>query len=80
MSEEFNKKELSEREICTKYITPAIEKSGWDKISQIREEVTLTSGKNIVRRKTVKRCKDNIAKVLSMGNIQSVIADTSLDS
>ena len=25
-----SKKELSERDICTKYISPAIEKAGWD--------------------------------------------------
>ena len=34
----MNKKDLSERDICTKFITPAIIKSGWDKDSQIREE------------------------------------------
>lgn len=39
------KKELSERDICTKFITPAIIKSGWDKDSQIREEVSFTAGK-----------------------------------
>ncbi|MFH2122899.1 MAG: four helix bundle suffix domain-containing protein [Pseudomonadota bacterium] len=25
----MNKKQLSERDICTKYITPALEKAGW---------------------------------------------------
>ena len=25
-----SKKELSERDICTKYIQPALEKAGWD--------------------------------------------------
>ena len=29
----MNKKDLSERDICTKFITPAIIKSGWDKDS-----------------------------------------------
>ena len=33
------KKNLSERDICTKYITPAIEKGGWDIKRQVREEV-----------------------------------------
>ena len=32
------KKSLSERDIITKYILPAIEASGWDKQTQIREE------------------------------------------
>ena len=27
----INKKALSERDICTKFITPAIDKAGWDK-------------------------------------------------
>lgn len=45
----MNKKDLSERDICTKYITPAIKKAGWDIHSQIREEVTLTAGRVIVK-------------------------------
>lgn len=45
----INKKDLSERDICTKYITPAIEKAGWDKFYQIREEVYFTDGRIIVR-------------------------------
>ena len=53
----MNKKELSERDICTKFITPAIIKSGWDKDSQIREEVSFTAGKVIVRGKLVSRGK-----------------------
>jgi len=44
-----NKKNLSERDICTKFITPALEKVGWDKLRQLREEVTFTAGKVIVR-------------------------------
>jgi len=44
-----NKKDLSERDICTKYITPAIEKSGWDKHTQFLEEVSFTDGKIYVR-------------------------------
>jgi type I restriction enzyme R subunit len=33
----MNKKELSERDICTKFITPAVTQDGWDLLSQIRE-------------------------------------------
>jgi len=47
----MNKKALSERDICTKFITPALERSGWDIVSQIREEFPLTSGRVIVRGK-----------------------------
>lgn len=51
------KKDLSERDICTKFITPAILKAGWNKDSQIREEVSFTAGKVIVRGKLVSRGK-----------------------
>lgn len=47
----MSKKDLSERDICTKYITPAIEQSGWDIATQIREEFPLTNGRIIVRGK-----------------------------
>lgn len=45
----MNKKQFSERDICTKFITPAIDKAGWDVTSQIREEVSFTDGKIYVR-------------------------------
>ena len=46
-----DKKKLSERDICTKFITPAILEAGWDLHSQIREEVSFTKGRIIVRGK-----------------------------
>lgn len=51
----MNKKDLSERDICSKYITPALIQSGWDLQKQIREEVTFTDGRVIVRKKLVTR-------------------------
>lgn len=51
----MNKKALSERDICTKFITPAIEKSGWDKLTQLLEEVSFTDGKIYVRGKLTAR-------------------------
>ena len=45
----MDKKKLSERDICTKFITPAIEQAGWDIQSQVREEVSFTAGRIIVR-------------------------------
>ena len=48
----MNKKSFSERDICTKFITPAIEKSGWDINKQVLEEVSFTDGKIYVRGKT----------------------------
>lgn len=47
--------ELSERDICSKYITPAIVGAGWDLETQIFEEKTLTDGRIIVRGKLVMR-------------------------
>ena len=46
-----DKKKLSERDICSKFITPAILEAGWDLHSQIREEVSFTKGRIIVRGK-----------------------------
>src|SRR6201988_4486396 len=53
----MNKKELSERDICTQYITPAVKNPGWDEILQIREAVSFTKGRIIVRGKLVTRGK-----------------------
>ena len=44
-------KKLSERDVCTKYITPAIQSAGWDIQTQVREEVSFTKGRIIVRGK-----------------------------
>ena len=53
----MNKKDLSESDICAKFITPALINSGWDEASQIRREVTFTKGRIIVRGKLVTRGK-----------------------
>lgn len=45
----MDKKYLSERDICTKFITPALKKAGWDIQRQIREEVFFTDGRIIVQ-------------------------------
>ena len=45
------KRRLSERDICTKFITPAIEKAAWDINTQVREELTFTAGRINVRGK-----------------------------
>ena len=54
-SNSINKKDMSERDICSKYIMPALQQAGWDSASQIREEVTFTAGKIIVRGEKAKR-------------------------
>ena len=55
----MDKKHLTETDIITKFILPALDSSGWDSMTQIRQEVKLRDGKVIVRgqmgmRKTVK--------------------------
>jgi len=47
----MDKKSLSERDICSKYISPAIAMAGWDMQKQVREEVSFTKGRIIVRGK-----------------------------
>ncbi len=51
----MNKKSLSEQDICSKYILPAVTNAGWDLKYQIREQVSFTAGKILVRGKTVSR-------------------------
>jgi len=51
----MDKRTLTERDICTKYITPALRRAGWDQMLQIREEVTLTRGRIAVRGKLAAR-------------------------
>ncbi len=60
----LDKKSLSERDICTKFITPALVASGWDLLTQVREEVFFTKGRVIVRGKTVKRGEAKFADYL----------------
>ena len=55
------KKQLTERDICTKFITPALEKAGWDIATQILEEFPITNGRIIVRGKLHTRAKNKRA-------------------
>lgn len=60
----MNKKQLSERDICTKYINPSIQQSGWDLKKQIREEVTFTDGRIIIQGKIHTRGKRKRADII----------------
>jgi type I restriction enzyme R subunit len=54
----MNKKALTETDIRTKFITPAVvgvDGTKWDVMTQVREEVYFTKGRVIVRGKTVRR-------------------------
>ena len=57
-----DKTTLSERDICTKFITPAIAAAGWNTHSQMREEVNLTAGRVIVRCNRAARDKTTIRR------------------
>ncbi len=57
----MDKYQLSERDICTKFITPAIQQAGWQQ-HQFREEVSLTDGRVMVRGKLAARIRNPEAK------------------
>jgi type I restriction enzyme R subunit len=60
----MDKKQLSERDICTKFVVPALQSAGWDVQNQVREEYFFTAGQVLVKGKTVKRGKRKFADFL----------------
>lgn len=70
----MNKKTLTEADIRTKFITPAIEAAGWDKVTQMREEYFFTAGRIIVRGKLVARGKGKKADYLLYAGGKTPIA------
>jgi len=50
-----NKRELSEADICTQYILPALVRAGWDISKQVREQVYFTDGRIYVQGNKTKR-------------------------
>jgi type I site-specific restriction endonuclease len=69
----MDKRTLSERDICTKFITPALRGAGWDEMLQIREEVSFTKGRIIVRGKLVTRGQAKRAEAVG-GDAKSIAA------
>ncbi len=59
-----SKKDLTERDIITKYIIPALEKAGWDINKQVREEVYFTKGRIYVKGNKTKRGKGKKADII----------------
>lgn len=51
----MDKKSLTEQDIRSKFISPAIHAAGWDAMRQVREEVQLTNGRVIVKGKLTGR-------------------------
>ena len=70
----MNKKFLTEADIRTKFITPAIEAAGWDKVTRMREEYFFTAGRIIVRGKLVARGKGKKADYLLYASGKNPIA------
>jgi type I restriction enzyme, R subunit len=60
----MDKSALTERDICTKFILPAVKRAGWDEMVQVREEVYFTKGRIIARGKLVTRGKAKKADFL----------------
>ena len=72
----MDKKSLTERDICTKYITPAIEKAGWDKMTQIREEKGITDGRIQAQGQKASRLKHKKADyILSKQDIDLAVIE-----
>lgn len=64
MVSSINKAKLSETDIITKFILPAIKEAGWDDMTQIRQEVKLRDGKVIVRGQAAARQKVKSADIV----------------
>lgn len=64
MAATINKTALTESDIISKFILPAIKQVGWDDMSQIRQEVKLRDGKVIVRGQVAARQKVKSADIV----------------
>jgi type I restriction enzyme, R subunit len=73
----MDKKALSERDIITKHILPALRKSGWDLDIQVREEFPMSAGRVIVkgsRQQPGVRGKDERADIVLFHKLNIPIA------
>ena len=60
----INKSKLSETDIISKFILPAVKTAGWDDMTQIRQEVKLKDGKVVVRGQVATRKKVKSADIV----------------
>lgn len=58
----MNKKDLSESDICDKFIRPAMEKAGWHGMDQIYREFPLRAGRVVVRGQKAQRDKTTVLR------------------
>ncbi|MGL5495483.1 MAG: type I restriction endonuclease, partial [Aeromonas sobria] len=61
---EINKATLTEADIISKYLMPAIKAAGWDDLTQVRQEVKLRDGKVVVRGQMAARKKVKSADIV----------------
>ena len=70
----MNKKDVSERDICSKFIGPAVKRAGWDGMMQIREEVAFTKGRIVEAEvKAVVEKTHGVRLQVSFGNETALI-------
>lgn len=60
----MSRRDLTEADVCMRFITPALERAGWDLHRQVRREVSFTDGEIIVRGRMVARGKRRQADCL----------------
>jgi len=58
----MDKRSLSERDICKKFITRALRQAGWDETLQIREEVIFTKSRIIGHGNVPPRSRRELAR------------------
>ena len=58
----MHKKNLSESDLCDKFIRPAMEAAGWHGLDQIYREYPLRAGRVVVRGKTAQRDKSTVLR------------------
>ncbi|WP_277206097.1 EcoAI/FtnUII family type I restriction enzme subunit R [Vibrio misgurnus] len=64
MTSSINKSKLTEADIISKFVLPSIEEAGWDRMTQIRQEVKLRDGKVVVRGQIAARKKSKAADIV----------------
>lgn len=68
---------LSERDICSKFITPALVDAGWDLHTQIRDEVSFTKGRIVAKVDELMALCDRLKADLAIARQhQATLADT----
>ena len=58
----MNKKNLSESDICDKFVRPAMVNAGWHELDQIYAQYPLRDGRVVVRGKTARRDQSTVLR------------------